>query len=108
MAQQSKITSRPLTKALGTASILGLAIAGANFANAIQTDFGVEYQAHAFAIDSGAFADPAAQPLLNPLNPAAGRQAPASRETDTGLANLLRLKANFKDRSEEHTSELQS
>lgn len=76
MAQQSKITSRPLTKALGTASILGMAIAGANFANAIQTDFGVDYRAQAFVVDSEAFG--------------------GSSDTDTGLANLLRLKANFK------------
>ncbi|MCK7545315.1 hypothetical protein MLC59_14195 [Marinobacter bryozoorum] len=76
MAQQSKITSRPLTKALGTASILGLAIAGANFANAIQTDFGVTYQADAFYIDGDAYG-----------NDGSGN----------GLANLLRLKADFKD-----------
>ncbi len=76
MAQQSKITSRPLTKALGTASILGLAIAGANFANAIQTDFGVEYRADVFNIDGDAY---------------------GADGSGTGLANLLRLKANFKD-----------
>lgn len=76
MAQQSKITSRPLTKALGTASILGLAIAGANFANAIQTDFGVEYRADAFYIDGDAY---------------------GSSGSHDGLANLLRLKADFKD-----------
>ena len=73
MAQQSKITSRPLTKALGTASILGLAIAGANFANAIQTDFGVEYRADAYYVDGDAY----------------GTDSSAN-----GLANLLRLKAN--------------
>ncbi|UZD66093.1 hypothetical protein [Marinobacter sp. AN1] len=80
MAQQSKITSRPLTKALGTASILGMAIAGANFANALQTDFGVTYQADAFAISSDAYED-----------------AGASSSTDNGFANLLRVKADFKD-----------
>ncbi|SFR80272.1 hypothetical protein SAMN05216203_3062 [Marinobacter daqiaonensis] len=81
MAQQSKtaLTSRPLTKALGTASILGLAIAGANMANAIQTDFGVDFQSSAFAVDSDAYE-------------AAGRDS----ATDTGFANLLRVKADFK------------
>lgn len=76
MAQQSKITSRPLTKALGTASILGLAIAGANFANAIQTDFGVDYRADAFYVDGDAYGESG---------------------SGNGLANLLRLKADFKD-----------
>ena len=76
MAQQSKITSRPLTKALGTASILSMAIAGANVANAIQTDFGVNYQADVFYKDGDAF----------------GNDGSA-----TALANLLRLKADFKD-----------
>lgn len=78
MAQQSKtaLTSRPLTKALGTASILSLAIAGANVANAIQTDIGVDYRAQFFAVDSEAFG--------------------GSSDTDTGFANLLRVKADFK------------
>lgn len=78
MAQQSKtaLTSRPLTKALGTASILSLAIAGANVANAIQTDIGVDYRAQFFAVDSEAFGQ--------------------SSDTDTGFANLLRVKADFK------------
>ena len=76
MAQQSKITSRPLTKALGTASILGMAIAGANMANAIQTDFGVHYRADAFYVDGDAYGDDG---------------------SGDGLANLLRLKADFKD-----------
>lgn len=76
MAQQSKITSRPMTKALGTASILSMAIAGANMANAIQTDFGVTYQADVFNIDGDAY------------------EADGS---GTGLANLLRLRADFKD-----------
>ena len=76
MAQKSKITSRPMTKALGTASILSMAIAGANMANAIQTDFGVTYQADAFYVDGDAYG-----------NDGSGN----------GLANLLRLKADFKD-----------
>ncbi|MFC4260818.1 hypothetical protein ACFOZ5_17510 [Marinobacter lacisalsi] len=76
MAQQSKITSRPMTKALGTASILSMAIAGASVANAIQTDFGVTYQADAFYVDGDAYG-----------NDGSGN----------GLANLLRLKADFKD-----------
>lgn len=82
MAQQSKITSRPLTKALGTASILGMAIAGANFANAIQTDFGVEYRATAFAVQNEA-AD----------------EGTYDSDTDDGLAHLIRLKGNFKHES---------
>jgi len=79
MAQQSKtaLTSRSLTKALGTASILSMAIAGASVANAIETDFGVELKAQGFAIDSEAFGQPS--------------------DTDTGWANYLRLKADFKD-----------
>ncbi len=103
MAQQSKNTSRTLTKALGTASILGMAIAGANMANALQTDFAVEYQAHAFAVSSDAFTDPAAQPTVDadgrglPANLGGTPRDPAASETDTGLANLLRVKANFKD-----------
>jgi hypothetical protein len=80
MAQQSKITSRPLTKALGTASILSMAIAGANVANAIQTDFGVTYKAEGFAVSSDAFED-----------------AGAASSTDNGFANRLRVKADFKD-----------
>lgn len=76
MAQKSKITSRPMTKALGTASILSMAIAGANMANAIQTDFGVTYQADAFYVDGDAYGDDG---------------------SGNGLANLLRLKADFKD-----------
>lgn len=76
MAQKSKITSRPMTKALGTASILSMAIAGANMANAIQTDFGVTYQADAFYVDGEAYGDDG---------------------SGNGLANLLRLKADFKD-----------
>lgn len=80
MAQQSKITSRPLTKALGTASILGMAIAGANMANALETDFGVTYKADAFAVSSDAFEDDG-----------------ASSPTDNGFANRLRVKADFKD-----------
>lgn len=78
MAQQSKtaLTSRPLTKALGTASILSLAIAGANVANAIQTDIGVDYRAQFFAVDSEAF--------------------DGNSDTDNGFANLLRLKADFR------------
>lgn len=78
MAQQSKtaLTSRPLTKALGTASILSLAIAGANVANAIQTDIGVDYRAQFFVVDSEAFG--------------------GSSDTDTGLANLLRVRADFR------------
>lgn len=78
MAQQSKtaLISRPLTKALGTASILSLAIAGANVANAIQTDIGVDYRAQFFAVDSEAFG--------------------GNSDTDTGFANLLRLRADFR------------
>ncbi|MFL1407317.1 hypothetical protein ACJO2E_18390 [Marinobacter sp. M1N3S26] len=76
MAQKSKITSRPMTKALGTASILSMAIAGANMANAIQTDFGVTYQADTFYVDGDAYGDDG---------------------SGNGLANLLRLKADFKD-----------
>lgn len=78
MAQQSKITSRPMTKALGTASILSMAISGANVANAIQTDFGVEYRADAFYIDGDAYGDDG---------------------SGNALANLLRVKADFKDES---------
>jgi hypothetical protein len=80
MAQQSKITSRPLTKALGTASILSMAIAGANVANAIQTDFGVTYKAEGFAVSSDAFED-----------------AGNASSTDNGFANRLRVQADFKD-----------
>lgn len=75
MAQQSKMTSRPMTKALGTASILSMAIAGANMANAIQTDFGVDYRADAFYLDGDAYGDDG---------------------SGNGLANLLRLKADLK------------
>lgn len=95
MTQQSKtaLTSRPLTKALGTASILGLAIAGANVANAIETDFGVDFRSSAFAISSDAYTNPDAQSV----NPATGAQfAPQDSETDTGFASLLRVKADFK------------
>ncbi len=54
-----------------------MAIAGASVANAIQTDFYAELKAQAFAIDSEAFGQPT--------------------DTDTGWANYLRLKADFKD-----------
>ncbi|GGY59049.1 hypothetical protein [Marinobacter zhanjiangensis] len=82
MAQQSKITSRPLTKALGTASILSMAIAGANVANALETDFGVEYEATAFAVENEA------------ENPGEYQS-----DTDDGFAHLIRLKGNFKHES---------
>ncbi|WP_328188494.1 hypothetical protein [Marinobacter sp. OP 3.4] len=82
MAQKSKITSRPMTKALGTASILSMAIAGANMANALETDFGVEYEATAFAVENEA------------ENPSANQS-----DTDDGFAHLIRLKGNFKHES---------
>lgn len=81
MVQQKKITSRPMTKALGTASILSMAIAGANMANALETDFGVEYRATAFALQNEA--------------PVEGYGS----DTDDGLAHLIRLKSNFKHES---------
>lgn len=86
MAQQSKtaLTSRPLTKALGTASILSMAIAGASVANAIQSDFGVTFKSSAFAVSSDAYTDPAAS------------ASPKESSTDTGFASLLRLQADFK------------
>ena len=46
---------------------------------AIETDFGAELKAQAFAIDSEAFGQPS--------------------DTDTGWANYLRLKADFKDKN---------
>lgn len=91
MVQQSKtaLTSRPLTKALGTASILSLAIAGANVANAsIQTDIGVDYKAQFFVVDSEGFDG-------NTYGPSASPATNAS-ETDNGFANLLRVKADFR------------
>lgn len=85
MAQrkETQTNTRVLTKSLGTASILSLAIAGANVANALETDLSVEYRATAFALQSDSYEG-------------ADR---FDSDTDNGLGHLLRVKANIKHES---------
>lgn len=87
MSQNKKITSRktPYHQTLSVCSLLSLAVIGANSAQAVETDFGVYYQASAYVVQSDAFETPATG------------DAPANGERDNGIANLLRLKADFRD-----------
>lgn len=73
------------TRLVGSTSLLALTIVGASHAQALQTDLGVDYEAKAYSIRSGAWSgDQTADNM-----PADAR--------DNGLANLLRVTANFKD-----------
>ena len=76
-------TTRSLSKSLGTASLLSLAVAGANVANAMEMDWGAEYRATAFALQSDSYE-------------AGGRN---NTDTDNGLAHLIRLKGDLKHES---------
>ncbi|MFT0139207.1 hypothetical protein ACEK07_30380 [Alcanivoracaceae bacterium MT1] len=65
---------------LGAGLILGLTTLGSSPVQALKTDFGMEYRATAFALQSSAF-----------------ENAGGESDTDNGLGHLVRVKANFLD-----------
>ncbi|MDX1816978.1 MAG: hypothetical protein R3180_04625 [Marinobacter sp.] len=86
MTQQSiTVQKHKKTKALGSVSLLALAVMGASSAQALQTDLSVDYEAKAYSIRSGAW---------DTNQTADGNVADAR---DNGFANLLRVTSNFKD-----------
>ena len=86
MTQQSiAVQKHKKTKALGSVSLLALAVMGASSAQALQTDLSVDYEAKAYSIRSGAW---------DTNQTADGNVADAR---DNGFANLLRVTSNFKD-----------
>ena len=76
-----KWTQSKLTKAIGLASVVGAASALSPAAQALKTDFGVEYRATGFYAQSGAF-DVAGDPR---------------NDNDNGFAHLIRVKSDFLD-----------
>ena len=70
-----------LTKAIGMAAVFGATAALSPMAQAIKTDFGLEYRATAFANQ------------LDEDNLPSG----ASKESDNGFGHLIRVKSNFLD-----------
>ena len=76
-----KWTQSKLTKAIGLASVVGAASALSPAAQALKTDFGVEYRATGFYVQSGAF-DVAGDPR---------------NDNDNGFAHLIRVKSDFLD-----------
>ena len=70
-----------LTKAIGMAAVFGATAALSPMAQAIKTDFGLEYRATAFA---------------NQLDED-GLPAGATDDSDTGFGHLIRVKSNFLD-----------
>ena len=76
-----KLRISSLTKAIGLASVFGAASALSPAAQALKTDFGVEYRATGFYAQSGAF-DVAGDPR---------------NDNDNGFAHLIRVKSDFLD-----------
>ena len=76
-----KWTQSKLTKAIGLASVVGAASALSPAAQALKTDFGVEYRATGFYAQSGAFVV-----ARDPRN-----------DNDNGFAHLIRVKSDFLD-----------
>ena len=77
-----KLRISSLTKAIGLASVFGAATALSPAAQALKTDFGVEYRATGFYVQSDA------------LDPGAGSDA---SDADNGMAHLIRVKSDFLD-----------
>ena len=69
-----------LTKAIGMAAVFGATAALSPMAQALKTDFGMEYRATAFA---------------NELDEAG--VTGGSKESDNGFGHLIRVKGNFLD-----------
>ena len=76
-----KLRISSLTKAIGLASVFGAATALSPAAQALKTDFGVEYRATGFQAESDAFDTGAA----------------FTSEADNGFAHLIRVKSDFLD-----------
>lgn len=76
-----KLRISSLTKAIGLASVFGAATALSPAAQALKTDFGVEYRATGFYAQSDAF-DVAGDPR---------------NDNDNGFAHLIRVKSDFLD-----------
>ena len=76
-----KLRISSLTKAIGLASVFGATTALSPAAQALKTDFGVEYRATGFYVQSDAFDTP----------------ANVGSDGDNGFAHLLRVKSNFLD-----------
>lgn len=76
-----KLRISSLTKAIGLASVFGAATALSPAAQALKTDFGVEYRATGFHAQSDAF----------------DTGAEYTSDGDTGFAHLIRLKSDFLD-----------
>lgn len=77
-----KLRISSLTKAIGLASVFGATTALSPAAQALKTDFGVEYRATGFYVQSDA------------LDPGAGSDA---SDADNGMAHLIRVKSDFLD-----------
>ena len=76
-----KLRISSLTKAIGLASVFGAATALSPAAQALKTDFGVEYRATGFYAQSDAF-----DVVGDPRN-----------DNDNGFAHLIRVKSDFLD-----------
>lgn len=76
-----KLRISSLTKAIGLASVFGAATALSPAAQALKTDFGVEYRATGFQVQSDAF----------------DTGAEYTSEGDNGFAHLIRVKSDFLD-----------
>lgn len=76
-----KLRISSLTKAIGLASVFGAATALSPAAQALKTDFGVEYRATGFQAESDAF----------------DTGAEFTSEGDLGFAHLIRVKSDFLD-----------
>ncbi|MCK7548798.1 hypothetical protein ACFQGA_01115 [Marinobacter koreensis] len=92
--QRSNTRKHNKTKALGSVSLLAFAVMGASSAQALQTDLGVDYEAKAYSIRSGAWTGNYTSDCPDITAPADCHFADAR---DNGLAQLLRVTANFKD-----------
>lgn len=75
-----KLRISSLTKAIGLASVFGAATALSPAAQALKTDFGVEYRATGFQVESEAF-----------------ELGGATGDSDNGMAHLIRVKTDFLD-----------
>ncbi|HEX5676969.1 MAG TPA: hypothetical protein VFX91_03255, partial [Alcanivorax sp.] len=76
-----KLRISSLTKAIGLASVFGAATALSPAAQALKTDFGVEYRATGFYAQSDAFET----------------NTPFTSDGDNGFAHLIRVKSDFLD-----------
>ena len=76
-----KLRISSLTKAIGLASVFGAATALSPAAQALKTDFGVEYRATGFYAQSDAF----------------DTNTDFTSDEDNGFAHLIRLKSDFLD-----------